>query len=267
MPNFISTGISIGGVHSNTVGVMLVKVGSSGLVPTLVGAGRSVKQERVSGVDTPWFYRTDVEDNAVDMTFTLHSATPTLSWADLSTRQAIYQWIYGSRGYVDVISDDDTSKVYKMIFTSPLQLETANLSDGYFTVSASCLPHAYTVQSATPVTISSTPTTVSITNNQNVMNADMTYNYYPTLTIVPSGSSFKWTNTSDSNRIFELSPVVPGETIVLNAKNKTITGTSSTNLIASLTNKAWPRLVAGANSIQFNTTGTCTITTQFPVLR
>jgi len=267
MPNFVSTGISIGGVHSNTVGVMLVKVGDGGMIPTQVGAGRSIQQVRVSGVDTPFFYRTDVEDGGLDFTFTLHSATPTLSWSTLATRQAIYQWIYGSRGYVDVISDDDTSKVYKCAFTSPLQLNTADLSNGYFTVSAQCLPHAYTVLASTPITISSQPTTVVVANSQNVMNADMTYNYGPTLTIVPTGTSFKWTNTSDSNRIFELSPVSAGETITINSRLKTITGSVSTNLIASLTNKAWPRLVAGNNSLQFNTTGTCTIETQFPVLR
>lgn len=267
MPNFVSTGISIGGVHSDTVGAMLVKVGADGMIPTAVGGGRDVLQAQVSGRDSPWFYRTNMQDQQLDFTFTLHSATPSLLWSTLGVRQAIYQWIYGSRGYVDVISDDDVAKVYKCVFDSPLQLTTADLVNGYFTVSAKCLPHCYSVAATPLYNITSAPTTISVVNGQNVMNADMTYNYYPTLTIVPSETSVKIVNTSDSNRVFEISACAIGETIVVNGTNKTITGTVTSNLIGVMTGHLWPRLIVGTNSLRFDKTCTCRITTQYPILR
>jgi phage-related protein len=267
MPNFISTGISIGGVHSDTIGVILVKVESSGMIPTSIGGGRSVQQKKISGRDIPWFYRTDMEDQELEFTFTINScATPLSTW-NLAGRKTVFNWIYGSRGYIDVISDDDLSKIYKCVFTSPLQLQTVDLNKGYFTVSAICLPHCYNSATPTTYTIGATPLTYSIINGQNVMNADMTYNYYPSLTIVPTGTSFKWTNASDAGRVFEITGCSAGETIVVNGADKTIVGSVTPNLISSLTGKLWPRLVYGTNSITFNTAGTCVMTTQFPILQ
>jgi hypothetical protein len=266
MPNFLSTGISIGGVHSDTLGILLVKVGDSGMVQTSIDGGRSIQQVKTPGKDIPWFYRTDMEEQELEMTFSLHPATPATTF-DLSKRKQVFNWIYGSRGYLDVVSDDDVTKVYKCLFTSSLQFETVDLTHGYFTVKAQCLPHCYSVAATPLYNISSTPTTISVINGQNVMNSDMTYNYYPTFTIVPSETSVKIVNTSDSNRVFEISACAIGETIVVNGSNKTITGTVTPDLIGVMTGHLWPRLIVGTNNLRFDKRCTCRITTQYPILQ
>jgi phage-related protein len=237
------------------------------MIATSIGGGRSIQQKKISGRDIPWFYRTDMEDQELEFTFTLNTpATPTVTWTT-ANRKAVFNWIYGSRGYVDIISNDDLTKIYKCVFTSPLQLQTTDLTKGYFTVSAMCLPHCYTATTPTTYTIGAAPVAHSIVNGQNVMNADMTYNYYPSLIITPTGTSFKWTNASDSGRVFEVTGCSAGEVVTVVGASKLITGSVSSNLIATLTGKLWPRLVYGTNVITFSTAGTCVMVTQFPVLQ
>jgi len=190
-------------------------------------------------------------------------------------RKNVFEWLFSPRTYVDFKSADDYDsvgmhyeKLYKVIFTSPLEFNAINLTNGYFTLTAKSHPFAYTEVTTQNETISSSPTQITINNPTNVRGADNTFYYYPTLNItMVSGTTFKMVNTSDSNREFEFTGLETTEVLSVNNALKYITtDEADTNRIADLTDKQWFRLVQGDNVINVYADCTLQIVSQFPIM-
>ena len=266
MANFIGTKFTFNGETSDSHNVMLVKVGDGGMINTSLGGGRSPIEEWVINRDKPFFYKTKLEPRELQITIMLNtSATPTLTWSS-AVRSEIFSWLYSPRGYCDFVSEDSVY-IDKIIFTSPLELTTANLTDGYITLSAQALPHKYAPLQTTNVTVSSAPTALTINCLQNIQSPNNDLYFYPSMTVVVgAGGNIRIVNTSDSSRVFELTSLSVGETVTINNELKIITATVSTGLISKLTNKNWFRLKNGTNNLSITSLGTFTITAQYPVL-
>jgi len=270
MANFIGTKFKFNGETSDTHKVILVKVGESGMVPTSIGAGRSPVEEWIINRDTPYFYRAKMEPRQLNITITLNTpATPTLTW-DASTRADVFAWLYGPRSYCDFTSEDSNYEaIDKIIFTSPLEFTTADLANGYITLSAIALPHRYSTVQTTTVVVASTPVTTSINCLQNILNPKGEDYFYPTVTstVGTGATTVSITNVTDSNRLFEVTGLSAGEVLTAQNQDKILTGTVHTNLIANLTGHRWFRLKNGNNSVTFSSIGTHVVTAQYPILK
>lgn len=266
MANFIGTSFTFDGETSDSHKVMLVKVGEGGMIPTSIGGGRSPVEEWVANRHQPFYYKTRMEPRNLSITIMLNTpATPTLTW-DTSTRADVFTWLYGDFGYKDFKSSDSIY-IDKIFFTNPLEFTTANLDDGYITLSAQALPHRYTEVQTTTTVVSSTPTSVTIDCQQNIMSPQGDYYFYPTITAtIGSSGTLRIVNGSDSGRIFEITGLSAGEVVTIDNALKIVSGTVHTNIISGLTNKNWFRLKNGSNSLSITTLGTVTITAQYPIL-
>ena len=266
MANFIGTKFIFNGVSSDEYNLILVKVGEDGMIPTSIGAGRTPIEDWVINRSIPFYYKTRLEPRTLNITLTLDtSATPTLTW-DANTRKNIFNWLYGSFGYKDFQSSD-SNYIDKIIFTNPLEFTTADLVNGYITLSAQSLPNRYTPIQTTTLNISSTPITTSVNSLQNMMSLQGDYYFYPRIiATIGSSQSLRIVNNSDSGRVFEVTGLVNGETITVDNELKILSATSSSNLISKLTNKNWFRLKNGTNSLTIETNGTVSIIAQYPIL-
>ncbi len=269
MANFIGTKFQFNGGTSDSHNVILVKVGDAGMIPTSIGGGRSPVEEWIVNRDKPFFYRAKMEPRQLEITITLNTAaTPTLTW-DSSTRADVFAWLYGPRTYCDFTSEDSNYAVIdKIIFTNPLELTTADLDNGFITLSAIALPHRYSAVQTTTVVVASTPVTTTINCLQNVMNPNGEAYFYPQLvsTVGAGATTVSITNVTDSNRLFELTGVSAGEVITAVNDLKILSGTVHTNLVGNLTGHRWFRLKNGSNSVTFSSVGTHVITAQYPIL-
>lgn len=271
MANFVGKKFTFNGQTSDSHNCILVKVGESGMVSTSIGGGRDIREEYISNRDLPFFYRGVMNSpRGLSITLTLNTpATPTLTWTT-AIKSDIFAWLYGPRQYCDFISEDFGGLfVEKIIFTSPLELTTADLENGYITLSAQALPHRYsTLQASTPIVVTSPPTTIYINSLQNVANPNGDYYYYPLLniTVGTGATTFSLTNVTDSNRVFTLTGLSAGETLTIRNDLKIIESNVHTNLISGLTGHRWFRLLPGVNQITVTTAATFTVTGQYPIL-
>lgn len=269
--SFINTDFTYNGIHSSTYGVSIVKT-SGGLIGTPMAGGKNISEEYIGYRDKPFFYKTDMQPMQFSITFSIVDVD---SW-DMSTRKSVFEWLYSPRIYADFKSDDDYddveevyNKLYKIIFTSPLEFNTSDLTNGYFTLTAQSFPFAFTEVVTQNETISSSPTVVNINNPTNVRLYDNNFYYYPKLYIDLTGAStsIRIVNTSDSNREFELTNLELLEELYVDNELKVInTDEPNTNRINDLTNKQWFRLVQGDNILNVYSTCTLQIVSQFPVM-
>jgi phage-related protein len=195
------------------------------------------------------------------------TATPN-AWTD-TIRQQIFDWLFSPREYCDFISSDNLDKVYKIIFTSPLEFNTINLTEGYFSLTAQSYPYAYTALTTYTQSVTSTPITITINNLQNARNYDNTYYYYPIIyaDLTGAASSIKIVNTSDSNRVFEITGLDALEELYIDNELKIINSSvASVNRFATLTSKQWLRLVKGENILRIDTLCDLVIQCQYPIL-
>ena len=271
MANFVGKKFTFNGETSDSHNVILVKVGESGMVNTSIGGGREVREEYVSTRDIPFFYRGVMNTpRNLSITITLNTpATPSLTWTT-AIKADIFAWLYGPRQYCDFISEDFGSDfVEKIIFTSPLELTTADLQNGYVTLSAQALPHRYSpVQASAPIATASPPLTFYVNSLQNVANANGDYYFYPQLNItVGTGvTSFTLTNVTDSSRVFSITGLTAGEKLVIKNDLKIIESDTHTNLVGNLSGHRWFRLLPGVNQITLSTAATVVVTAQYPIL-
>lgn len=271
MANFVGKKFTFNGQTSDSHNVILVKVGESGMVSTSIGGGREVREEYISTRDIPFFYRGVMNTpRNLSVTITLNTpATPTLTWTT-AVKADIFSWLYGPRQYCDFISDDFGSDfVEKIIFTSPLELTTADLTNGYVTLSAQALPHRYSaLQASTPISTASPPLTFYVNSLQNVANANGDYYFYPQLniTIGTGATTFSLTNVTDSNRQFTITGLSEGEILTVRNDLKIIESNVHTNLVGNLTGHRWFRLLSGVNQIMLTTSATLSVTAQYPIL-
>lgn len=272
MAGFVNTDFEFNGVSSTPYEVKLVRINESGLIGTPISGGKNINEEYVNYRDKPWFYSANMQPMDLKMGFTIISATP---WTD-SVKQNVFDWLFSPRTYCDFKSNDNYdsqtatySKVYKLMFTSPPQFYTADLVSGYLELDAKAYPFAYTEVTTQTETISSSPTQVTIVNSTNVRNHDNTYYYYPKMYVDLTGgaTSFKIINTSDSNRVFELTGLDTSEQLYIDNELKVInTSSAGENRIADLTNKQWFRLVQGTNVLQIYGTSSVRFEYQFPIM-
>jgi len=272
MGTFINMDFMFNGESSTPYSIQLVKVNEGGMIGVPVAGGKSINEQYVSYRDKPWFYNANMQPMDMKMCFAFTSATP---WTE-QQKQDTFDWLYSPRTYCDFKSDDfynsDTStysKIYKLMFTSPLQFMTADLDYGYFELDAKAYPFAYTEVVNQAVTVSSSPTTVTINNPTNVRNHDNSYYYYPKIYVDLTGAatSFKIINTSDSNREFGLTGLDTSEQLYIDNELKVInTNSTGENRIADLTNKQWFRLVQGDNALQIYGTSSVTFVCQYPIM-
>jgi len=263
MATWISTDFTFDNVSSTVHGIQIVKIDNGGLIETPIAGGRNINQD-FSMRDKPWFHSANVLPQEVNLTFTI-SATPNAF--DTTKRTAVFDWLFSPRVYCDLISADNLNKVYKIIFTSPLQFTTTDLTNGFFSLSAMMYPFAYTTLQT--YTNAATPTSITINNPQNVRNIDNTYYYYPIVyaDLTSTATSFKITNTSDSNRIFEITGCELLEELFVDNDLKIINSNQlNVDRFATLTSKRWLRLVKGSNVLTINTTADVTITCQYPIM-
>jgi hypothetical protein len=265
MATFCGTDFTFNNISSTPTGLQLVRT-ESGLVATPVAGGKNVHEEYVPYRDKPYFYISNMQPLEVTMSFMI-TATPN-AWTD-AVRQQVFDWLYSPRQYCDFISSDNLAKVYKIIFTSPLEFNTISLTEGYFTLSGQMYPHAYTILTSTPVSVTSTPTNITIINEQNVRNYDNTYYYYPIIyaDLTGAASSIKIVNTSDSNRVFEITGLDALEELYIDNELKIINSSvTGANRFATLTSKQWLRLIKGSNVLRIDTTCDLVIQCQYPIL-
>lgn len=276
MATFIKTDFKFNGEESTSYNLKLIKVAEGGLIGTPIIGGRDISEDYVPYRDEPFFYKTKMNPISMKMGFTIIDAN---SWTD-SIKQSVFKWLYSPRTYCDFASYDNYdsnisnfSKIYKLIFTSPMDFMTTDLTNGYIELEARAYPTAYTPISSTPFSISSTPTTITMNNPTNVRNWDNSLYYYPKIYIdmpssaTPTDGKFKLINTSDNNRVFELTSLSSSEQVYIDNKLKIInTNIPDTNRINNLSNKQWFRLVSGTNLIQVYGLGTITFECQFPIM-
>jgi hypothetical protein len=266
MASFISTDFSFNNISSSTYNLQIVKVEGSGLIPTPVSGGKSIHEEYSPFHNSPFFYKAQMQPMNLSLQFTI-SATP--NSFDETTRMAIFDWLYSPMVYCDFVSQDNPNKVYKIIFNSPLEFNTVDFLNGFFELSAQCYPTPFTTLTTYEYNISATPTTITINNLQNVRNYDNTYYYYPIIfaDLTSTANSLKITNTSDTNRVFEITSCELLEQLYIDNALKIINSSvSGVNRFATLTNKQWLRLVKGVNVLTVNTTADISIQCQYPIL-
>jgi len=266
MANFVGTSFTFDGETSDSHNVTLVKVDESGFVNSSISGGRSPIEEWNVNKYQPYYYRTKVEPRNLSITITLNTpATPTLVW-DATNKADIFSWLYGGYGYKDFQSSD-SNYIDKIIFTSPLELMTSDLNNGYIVLSAQALPYKYSAIQTTTTIVASSPTVVAIDCLQNILSPQGDDYFYPTITAtIGASGTLNIINTTDAGRIFNITGLTSGEVVTINNDLQVVTGTVSTGIVGNLTNHNWFRLKNGVNSLSITTLGTVVITAQYPIL-
>lgn len=271
--SFIHEDFTFNGVHSSTYGVKIVKL-NTGLIGTPIAGSKALSEEYIGYRDKPFFYKADMQPMNFSITFSIIDVD---SWS-ASTRKSVFEWLFSPRIYADFKTDDDYDdiglvydRLYKIIFVSPLEFQTTDLTNGYFTLTANSHPFAYTEVITQNESFSASPEQITINNPTNVRLYNNNFYYYPKLYINTAGptTTFKMVNTSDSNREFELTGLEIGEELYVDNELKVInTDEPNTNRINDLTNKQWFRLVQGDNIINvYSYAGaSLQIVSQFPVM-
>lgn len=249
----ISTKFTFNGVTSDSMGVYLVRT-TTGLAPNPFVAGKEVQEEYPARADSPFFFRSKLQQYTLTMTFSTlsNNMTPTLM-------KSIANWLIKDK-YYPFVSDDNPDKIFYLIAVNQINFMTNATNEGYFEVQfKSKYPYA--------LTTASTPTHSIVSSGSFVLNnlSNVHEYYYPEMEItVNSGTSFTLTNATDANRATTITGLTASEIVYLNNSKKQLIS-STGNYRYSTFNKNWFRLLQGNNTI--NVTGTVGIVfrTQFPV--
>jgi phage-related protein len=258
--SFVSTDFTFNGVSSTPYGLKLITM--DGNTNIILAGSKSIQEVYKPGSLYPYFFKSSLQPITLNLQFTI---TTSDAW-DATKKNDVLSWLYSPTTYADFISDDNTSVVYKLIFTSPAEFLTFDNVNGYLNLTAHAMPCAYTpLETYSFSVVGSTPLTID--NQQNIQNWDGTYYYYPKLWIDAGATSIQITNANDSGRVFELDPIQIGEELYVdNALRIIRTSLASTNRLTSLTSYNWLRLVSGDNVLTF--AGNCDIymECQYPIL-
>jgi hypothetical protein len=256
--SFISTDFYFNGIPSTPYNIKLIKM-EEDMTNTIITGGKNLQEVYKPSLNYPYFFKSSMKPIELNFQFVVDTAN---GW-DASTKNTIFSWLYSPTTYCDFISYDNLNVVYKVIFISPIELFTYDAIYGYLNLTAMAYPFAYT-----PVEthfLNGTGT-ITIDNKQNVQNWDGTYYYYPKIWIDANAVSASVINTSDSNRLFQLSPVQNGEQLYIDNSIKYITSSVGTNRLTSLTSYQWLRLVRGTNILSVTTNCDIVIECQYPIL-
>ena len=257
---FVCRNFSYNGIDgSDMYGLMLVRT-DNGMIEQKLGIARKTVTETVKNKSKVYSY--GFEDSV--MTFTAEFAKED-AWT-FAERVAVSKWLFEDT-YCDFVSED-FDLVYKCVAVGDPYFYTNGLN-GYLKVEFECdAPFAYSPSSTSAFDLSSNPsggTIINVYNNSNVPNY---YFYNPEIefTLVGANTSFKSTNLSDSNRVFQFTSLTALETVYVNNETQKIYSALSDTRLNNLTDKRFLRLKYGLNRLKIE--GTCTVNLryQFPMI-
>lgn len=255
----ISTGFTFDGIHSDDMGMMIVRT-EGGLIPVPYASAKNIIEEKVTRIPTPYFFRASLEPMTFSLTFSLKENE---YWTE-QKKYAIANWLFKPY-YKEFISDDYADKIFYVMATNMVEFITDGNENGYIKVDFRCKnPYALTPILINDFDLSDNTTTdtILLTNQSNI---GLDY-YYPELeiTVVSPSTSFSLTNVNDNSRVVSFTGLSGGEKIYLNNEKKQIISSTGNYRFGSW-NKNWFRLVPGDNSIIVAGRVIIQVRCQFPI--
>ena len=249
-------------IHSEDMNTVIVNM-NSGLSESNFGIVQTVIEDKITGRDVPYFYKTDRQTYTFPLIITTINSEGELLKLDRQTRSKLVKWLVKDT-YREFKSPDYPDQVFYVIFTEGKSYITG-AEQGYLTLTGR-LNSPYSYQEKV-VTTKNYPT--SITNTMYMNNfSNIIDNYKPELefTLVGSATDITIKNLTNGKSL-TFTGLTPGETIYVNNQTgKIISSLGITRL--DKCNRNWMSLNYGENKIEITTnSGGCKIsfTTQFPM--
>ena len=254
----INTGFTFNGIHSDAMGVSLVRLDSN-LITVPYVAGKDILETHPNKSLYPYFF--GVKHQPLQFTITIASEDNDM---DATKLYNLAQWLFKEE-YKEFISDDNTDKVYYVIATNQADFMTNGFDGGYIEIQLRCRDgFGWTVSEEEVFDLTAIASTPIVMNN----GSNISEYFYPEIEIELTGSNtaFELINTTDNNNSFAFTGLEELETIYVdNQKRIILTSVGDSVNRFNKFNLNWFRLRQGNNTITVN--GECIITYKkhFPV--
>lgn len=246
----VKTGFTFNGVHSDTMGVSIVRLDKN-LISVPFASGKDILETHPTKSLYPYFF--GVKYQPLSFNIILASEDDDM---DSTKLYNLANWLLKEE-YVEFISDDNTDKVYYVIATNKVDFMTNGLNEGYFELELRCRDgFGWTVEEEQTFNLTGIASTPIIMNNE----SNVSDYFYPEIEIELTGvnTAVELINTSDSNNSFEFTGLNIGETIYVDNQKRVIITSLGDNVNRfSNFNLGWLRLIKGNNTITVN--GECII--------
>jgi len=247
--NIDSIHFTYNGVHSETMGIYLVRLGG-GLYKTPFLAEQEIISETVPGVDTPYFY--GLKRTPLKLSLTLASVDSAF-WT-FEKRREVASWL-DNGAFAEFYTADQEDKRFFLLYEGGIDLTTNGSQEGYVEVQFRHIsPYTYSpVQHRfNDFSAISSPAAFTFDNKGD---AEL---YPQSLTIRKFGAgNLSILNNSDGGREFKFTGLVDGETLVIENDVRRIFTSLPNTYRYDAFNGNYLKLVYGVNQLLI--TGACSL--------
>ncbi len=243
---FYSSLFQYDGISSSVYNLYLSEIDGEGESSDMGSSSMEIYNQKLYRRSVPYFYGSTPSENlSMDISITSPDNI------DSKTSQLISKWLFSNRGYKKLlVLQPDMQNVYiNCIFNEPKIERIGNMIYGYTATLEADAPFAWKFPKTVTYTYTSEVTDTTFVFNN--MNDDAGDYLYPTLSIVinNAGGDITLTNSSDSNRVFSFTDLLPNETLTVNNSLQQITSSTGLKRMSNF-NKKFFRLVPGVNNIR-----------------
>lgn len=259
---FLNLNFEFDGISSESMDSVMIRT-SSDLMESNFGVVQTIIEDKITGKDVPYFYKTDRQTYPIPITITKVDSSGNPMKLDADSRFELVQWLIKD-SYKEFRSEDYPDQVFYIIFTEGKSFITGG-EQGYLTLTAR-LNAPYSYQEKQIITrdfSTSSVNTIYISNSSNVLS-----DYKPEIEFTLIGNATDISiNNKTNGKILTFTGLTKGETIYVNNQ----TGKIKSNLnIPRLDecNRGWLSLDSGNNQLEITTNANgskVTFTTQFPM--
>lgn len=243
MAGFSALKFLFNNVLSTDYGLYIIDFNGGGIKNNNGGDSTELITDTIYRRNTPFFYGT-TQSGQLQFELTFGSFEP-LNKIQVAK---IQKWLFGKKDYSKLqILQCDLDNVYFNCFL--LNPQTTNIGniDYAFTCTVQCdSPWAWEFPKNSLFSSASFESNVTFYND-----SDNTDYMYPKNQFTLDGltTSLKVINESDNNRVFEITGLLPNETITIDNDLQIITSSTGLNRLGNF-NKNWFRLVSGVNKLK-----------------
>jgi phage-related protein len=259
--SFYGASFLYNGIASETYGLKIASLDSSGATSNAAGSNIDILEQRVLRKPIPYFLGVTLSPK---LQFELSAYVD--GEMDATMFASVSKWLFGQRSYkrFEVNQPDLAGMYWNVLFSDPKVEKVGNLIRGFSCKAICNAPFGFYYPKV--VTYSFVDATVDSTVIFNNTSDDGNDYIYPSLTIVMNSQAspdMSITNSDDGNRIFSFTDVSAGETLIVDCYRQTITSSTSLIRIGKF-NKAFLRLKNGLNHLRIQgNVARIDMTTQF----
>jgi phage-related protein len=254
---FNEVNFSYDGISTTAFGLMVVRVGETGMKERPFGVSRNIVEEKIRGKNSPYFY--GIEEDPLQFDITLGKEGV---WTD-DFKKSVVKWLF-KNDYKPLISDDNTGIIYYCMAVGTPKFYDNSKGEGYITLTMRCdSPYAWSLPTTEDYDLSTNTggQIILLNNTSNIVEY-----YYPEVEItLMEGTDFSLDNLNDTSNAFAFTDLVAGEVIYVNNQRKQIITNQPGLFRYDNFNKNWLKLVQGVNQIQVNGKVKLHFEMQFPV--